>query len=113
VRDVVTAAFDRARFEALTEKVAETVEQKVPVTQVNEIVEVTAKRFQLNGTEQKGVLTHFIETGDFSRYGLFNAVTRAAEDVADYDRASELERLGGRIIELPKGEWQEILKAAA
>jgi hypothetical protein len=40
------------------------------------------------------------------------AVTRLAQDAENYDRASDLERLGGRIIELPRSEWRQLAEAA-
>ena len=41
-----------------------------------------------------------------------SAVTRFSQDVADYDRATELERIGGRLVELPKADWARISAAA-
>jgi hypothetical protein len=35
-----------------------------------------------------------------------------SQDVDDYDRASELERLGGKVIELPRNDWQKLLASA-
>ena len=110
--DVVTAAFDQARFDATVEKIAATTRDKIEAPDPVKVVEVTAKKFGLNDSERGSVLTHLIRGGDLTRYGLFNAVTRSAEDADDYDRASELERLGGKIVELPRGEWAEIAKAA-
>jgi hypothetical protein len=43
--------------------------------------------------------------GDLSLFGLINAVTRTASDVESYDRSVELQRIGGKIIELPKSVW--------
>ena len=37
-------------------------------------------------------------SGDCSQYGLINAVTRASQDIEDYGRATELERLGGELL---------------
>jgi hypothetical protein len=34
--------------------------------------------------------------------------TRTAEDAADYDRATELEAAGGRVIELAAAEWRSL-----
>jgi hypothetical protein len=76
------------------------------------VVEVTATRFGLNETERKSVLDHLIRGGDLSQYGLHNAITRTAEDLDDYDRASDFERFGGQIIELPANEWRQIAEAA-
>ena len=36
---------------------------------------------------------------DLSHYGLVNAVTRASQDIEDYNRATELERIGGVLLE--------------
>ena len=47
-----------------------------------------------------------------SGYGVVNAVTHYSQEVEDYDRATELEALGGKLIELGAGEWQEIAEAA-
>ena len=53
-----------------------------------------------------------IEGGDTSQYGLLNAVTAYSQDVSDYDRASELEELGGKIVDLTEAEWKPIAMAA-
>jgi hypothetical protein len=57
-------------------------------------------------------MRHLIEGGDLSKYGLHSAITRAAQDVESYDRASDLERVGGQVIELGRGEWKVLAEAA-
>ncbi len=83
---------------------------------VPEVMEISEKKFGLTQEETGGILGHLIKGGDLSRYGLHSAVTRFSQDVEDYDRATELEVLGGKIIEMPKNEWKamalEIPKAA-
>lgn len=64
-------------------------------------VEILADRYMLNQNERGGILRHFIMGRDNSRYGLINAVTRASQDLEDYSRATELERLGGELLALP------------
>ena len=71
------------------------------------------QKFNLDDTEKSGVLQHLIKGGDLSQYGLSNAVTAMSADVEDYDRASDLERVGGQIIELPKSDWHTISVAKA
>ena len=39
--------------------------------------------------------------GDNSRYGLINAVTAASKLADSYERATELERIGGELLALP------------
>ena len=70
-----------------------------------------ANRYTLNDTERAGVLRHLITAGDLSGYGLVNAVTHYSQEVEDYDRATEFEALGGRLIELPATEWKGLAEA--
>ena len=112
VRDILMAAFDATKFGDLTDKLQAATQDKIEVSSVSEIVEVVGKKHNLVEGERKGVLARLIEGGDFTRYGLHSAITRHSADVKDYDRATELERLGGQIIELPRSQWQEVLKAA-
>ncbi len=37
--------------------------------------------------------------------------TRTSQDVESYDRASELEQLGGQILELAPSQWRTIAEA--
>lgn len=111
VRDLVKAAFDEARFTDLSKKLAVASEDKIETAEVVEVVERFGRKFNVNEGERKGILARLIEGGDFTRYGLHSAVTRHSADVEDYDRATEFERMGGQIIELPKSQWQEVLAA--
>lgn len=109
--DVVRGAFDEARFSAIVDEVAGLQECKLEGNPVK-IVELSAKRLGLNGGETQTVLQHLISGANLTALGLYNAVTRTAQDLECYDRASELERMGGKLIELPKHEWRELAKAA-
>ena len=75
-------------------------------------VEVLAQRYTLNDVERSGVLRHLITEGELSGYGLVNAVTHYSQEVEDYDRATEFEALGGRLIDLPAHEWKGLAEAA-
>ena len=75
-------------------------------------VEMLANRHCLTQDETGSVLRHLISAGDLSRFGLINAVTRASQDIPDYDRSTELERLGGQVMALAAGEWNELAAAA-
>ena len=75
-------------------------------------VEVLAQRYTLNEAERSGVLRHLVAGGDLSGYGLVNAVTHFSQEVEDYDRATEFEVLGGKLIELSASEWKPLAEAA-
>jgi hypothetical protein len=104
VRDVTASAFNPDAFRARVEKLREATEDEIKID-VTEVGERVQKQLGLRETEAASMLDHLIRGGDFTRYGLHNAVTRTAQDIESYDRASELEKLGGRIIELPAKDW--------
>lgn len=111
VQDVVRATMDESKFETIVRKMAETKGQPIEGNPVKAVEEV-AKAMSFNQSESDNVLKHLIQGGDLSRYGMLNAITRSAQDVDDYDRATEMEAAGGRIIELPKSDWEVIAQAA-
>jgi hypothetical protein len=111
VRDVVKAAFDAARFREWIGVIEQTTQEQIS-GDVPKVVEVLAEHYTLADGERSSILRHLIQGGDLSRYGLANAITRTAEDVGSYDRATELETIGGNLIELPQRDWRVIEKAA-
>jgi hypothetical protein len=113
VRDVVTNAFDPARFNELVDTVEGTAQEKISDVDVVKLVNLTGKQIGLTEGENKGVLSALIEGGDLTRFGLYNAVTAFSQKVESYDRATELERAGAAVVELAQPEWQRLLALAA
>src|SRR5262249_8881236 len=105
VRDLVASALDEAKFAAVVKMLMLASMSPMESSDVVEVVERVGERFGLDESEKESVLRYLPRGGDLSRYGLQAAITRASADVEDYDRATELERLGGRVIELPPAEW--------
>jgi hypothetical protein len=112
VQDVIRGTTKTEVFERLVARLGDAAKDRIE-GDVQEAVEVVGERFEMNKEEKGGVLRHLIDGGDLSRYGLLNAVTRMSQDVEDYDRASEFEKAGGKILELPKSEWKTIATATA
>lgn len=112
LQDVVRATVDQAKFDDQVYRLKQATEDRIEGDVVKS-VEVVQKRFGLNEVEKAGVLSHLISGGDLSKYGLMNALTRTSQDIDDYDRATEMERMGGQVIELPKSDWQTISVAKA
>ena len=110
VRDTVRAATGEALFQKIVEDMQETTQHKIEGSPVRAI-EVLAKKIPVTQDEQSNILTHFIQGSDLSQWGLINAVTRTAEDCESYDRASEFEALGHKIMTLPKDTWRELATA--
>lgn len=76
-------------------------------------VQVLQKKAGLTDDERGGIMRHLITGGDLSQWGLANAITRHSQDVRSYDRATELEALGGTMIDLDPREWKVIAEAVA
>ena len=110
VRDVVDGAFREDVFKRIVGRMQMAAEMEIPADPVK-VIEVVAKKYGLQESEGSGVLRHLIKGGDLTQWGLVNAITRASQDVEGYDRATEMERLGGQVLELPKSDWQAIATA--
>jgi hypothetical protein len=110
VRDLVRNAISISTFqEAVTDMQGA---KSNPITgSPVKAVEVTAKSIGLSENESGLVLKHLIDAGDLSQFGMLNAVTRTAEDIESYDRATEVERLGSSVLYLPTTTWREIATA--
>ncbi len=106
IEDTVRAAMDQAKFEQIVGRMREATEAKMAVKAVPKVVELTAKEFGLTQDEGNGVLGHLIQGGDLSLYGLSSAVTRHAHDVDSYDRSTELEAAGWRIMTMSPALWR-------
>jgi hypothetical protein len=111
LRDVLKSAFQGDRITKRIEMLTAAAENKIDGA-VEKVVTTAADRFGLNEGERNSVLRHLIEGGSLTQYGLHAAFTRAAADVDDYDRATEMEYMGGKVVTLPRTEWQAIANAA-
>jgi len=110
IRDVVTVAFNKERFDELCDKVDGTTQDVIGrETDVVKLVNLSSRKLGITEVEQKGVLQQLITGGDLTRFGLYNAITRFSADVPSYDRATELERIGGQVVELTKTDWEVLI----
>lgn len=100
VQDTVRMAVDEAKFQLSIEKFRKTKQESTGEDPIK-TVEVLADRYLLNQNERGSILRHFIMAGDNSRFGLINAVTRASQDIDDYNHSTDLERLGGELLAMP------------
>ncbi len=97
VEDTVRTAIDETKFNLTVEKLMAAKGQTTGSDPIK-TVELLADKYILNKNEEAGILRHFIMANDNSAFGLINAVTKASQDIDDYNRATELERLGGEIL---------------
>jgi hypothetical protein len=104
VKDVTRALFDPKRFELRLNQYRESTE-RVITKEVPKVVELVGERYAFTEEEQSALLDALIKGNDYTQWGLANGVTAVSQKVKDYDRATELERVGGQLIELPKWDF--------
>ena len=100
VQDTVRCAVDEAKFMLSVDKFRQTKQESTGDDPIK-TVEILADKYVLNQNERGSILRHFIMARDNSKFGLINAITRSSQAIEDYNRATELERLGGELLALP------------
>jgi hypothetical protein len=116
VRDVITGAFNPTAFQRFIDSLSASTQEPITAPDIPAVVEALGSPVSglgLNQTERNGVLKHLIEGGDLSKYGLVNAVTRTGQDAESYDRATELELAGFKLLEMPGRDWQRLMTQPA
>jgi hypothetical protein len=108
LRDVTRALFDATAFRAYVKRVGDTTQDAIEAAKVERVVDLTIKELALPEARKAGILTELIKSADLSRYGLVNAITFQTHDEADAETAIELERAGGKLIDLPETAWKRI-----
>jgi hypothetical protein len=110
IKDLVRAACSETIFNKVLERLQASTNDRVESPK--KAIEMLAKTIELTEQESDGVLNHFILSGDFSRFGMVQAVTRYAQDPDDYHQAHRLELLGSTVLNLPAHSWGKIAVAA-
>lgn len=100
VQDVVRSAVDETKFMLTVDKLRESTRIPLAHDPVKS-VELLADKFILTENERGDILRQLFMGADNSRYGLVNAVTAASKIAKTYERATDLERIGGEILSLP------------
>ncbi|MCL6611207.1 MAG: DUF945 domain-containing protein [Peptococcaceae bacterium] len=110
-RDIVKGALTETTFRNIVDGMREAAGHKITGDPHKAVLELS-NRYGLTKDDSGGILRHLIEGGDLSKLGLINAVTRHSQDEQNYDRATELERLGGKVLMLNGRDWKAIAEAA-
>lgn len=98
-RDTVRAVLNGDVLAGLLESMRESAKDAIPAgVKPTDAVEAIANTLQLREGERDDVLEHLLKGDAMSRWGVANAITRAAQDATDYDRATELEKIGGDLL---------------
>jgi len=111
LRDHVEECTDPAKFRLTVDKINESAQEQ-DMRDPENVIEGLGKRFSLAEAEVKTARRSLLEGRDYSRWGFANAITNVANGTDNYDRATELQELGGNVIQLPKSEWASLAIAA-
>ena len=113
IRDTVTATVDEVRFRKVVSMMQDAKEAKMTSNDIPAVVELDSKEFGITKFENTGVTDVLIRGGDFTLYGLANAITQHSQSVASYDRATELEGIGYDVLGMSRSQWQRISTATS
>jgi len=111
VRDTVDAVLTQETFDVIVGR-ARAATQEVLNADPIQVVEVFAKEEGLIEREKNSVLKHLIQGNDISKWGLVNAVTSASKEADNYARATEMERLGGKVMEYAPSKFSALSRIA-
>lgn len=108
VRDTVKAVAEEVHFNRILDQMKAAHGIKIDSQNIPGLVELTSKEYYISKDESVGVTNHLIRGGDFSLYGLANAITRQAQDVQSYDRSTELEGVGYDVMTMGAGAFKRL-----
>ncbi len=113
LRDYIRASLDSNGevFKRVCDQIRE--KMGIEVKRPEATFKLVADQFQLTEVETNRCIENLLTRGDMSVMGIQAAITLTAQDDnIDYERASELEAIGGKVIELPGKDWTTLLAAA-
>ncbi len=117
VRDVVIASMKSEMFEREVDKLRIAANEQIKNPDPLRVVELTMRATGIIGDANRNSIVSALASGNegagFTRYGLINSFTRAAQrDEVSYDDSIALERAAGMILELPRTAWSKIASVA-
>jgi len=110
IRDSIRALMQPQLFHRILAEMRDATQQQ-PIANPIAAVSELSKTYPMAQGEQDSILTHLIRNSDYSKWGMINAITESANDHPSYDRAVELQMLGGHVLELKPNHWRAIATA--
>ena len=96
IRDSIRALAQPQLFNRILAEMRQATQQQPighPIAAVSEL----GKSYPIAQGERDSILMNLIRHGDYSKWGMVNAITETANEHPSYDRAVELQALGGRV----------------
>lgn len=105
LQEVLQDALKGATFQAIVERMRQVSQVEIAADNLGELLKTLGTAYGIREAEQEGVLLHLQESQDMTQYGVANAVTRYAQDVDSYDRATQLEAVGYDLMSMTRRRW--------
>ena len=113
VCESIRVALSEANFKGLLDQLRITRGLAIPSALDLEVVVLRIRRkLGLRDSEASAILSQ-LGREERSLFGLIQAVTRCAQDVTSYDRATEMEAMGGTLLGISHREWEDLVVPAA
>lgn len=110
IRDSIRAIARPELFARILEEMRHAARQQPVCNPIAAVAEL-GNAYPVAQGERDSILTNLIRGGDYSKWGMVNAITETANSHPSYDRAVELQALGGRVLDLKPKRWREIAAA--
>jgi len=110
IRDSIRALAQPQLFNRILAEMRQATQQQ-PISNPIAAVSELGKDYPMVQGERDSILMNLIRNSDYSKWGMVNAITELANDHPSYDRAVELQAMGGRVLELKPTQWREIATA--
>lgn len=86
---------------------------QTPITgHIKKVAEITKAKFALSDPQGEVLFENLVREHNYTKWGLSNAITAIANNTEDYEEATRLELIGGKIVNLAPSEWR-LLNAEA
>jgi len=113
IRDYLENTMRPELFQQQIELMKSAAARDITNTDIEKVIEVSMRAVGQSGENLKKSLLHSLASGNegagLTQWGLTNSFTAAAKNPdLDYDKATELERAGGLILELNSTQWSRI-----
>jgi hypothetical protein len=110
IRDSIRVLAQPELFNRILAELRDATQQQ-PVANPMAAVSEHGTSYSIAQGERDSILMNLIRGADYSKWGLVNAITETANAHPSYDRAVELQSIGGRVLELKPNDWRQIASA--
>lgn len=81
---------------------------EVTVNDPSRIINNVVREYRMTEEQKDQILISFGMEKDKTKYGIVNAITNAALSQDNFEKAIEMEKIGGRIIEMDNGRFKQL-----